>query len=33
MKCENAGICVIENEKAVCNCSDKYTGMYCEKGE
>lgn len=31
--CQNGGICIIENEKAVCNCTDKYTGLHCEKGE
>lgn len=31
--CQNGGTCVIENEMAVCNCTEKYTGDSCQTGK
>lgn len=31
INCQYGGKCEIKNGKATCNCTDNYTGDYCEK--
>lgn len=30
LKCLNNGKCIVEDEKAVCNCTEGFTGATCE---
>lgn len=31
INCQNGGTCILEEGRAVCECTDEYTGETCEK--